>query len=48
MLPLSILRVPTMTASLLASLFQSLVSFALLFLIIMYLQAIGGVCPIYA
>jgi hypothetical protein len=38
MLPLSIFRIPTMTASLLASLFQGLASFAVLFLVIMYLQ----------
>ncbi|MGH3233730.1 MAG: MFS transporter, partial [Streptosporangiaceae bacterium] len=38
MLPMSIFRVPTMTASLLASLFQGLASFAVLFLVIMYLQ----------
>jgi multidrug resistance protein len=36
MLPLSIFRVPTMAASLLASLFQGLASFAVLFLLIMY------------
>jgi MFS family permease len=38
MLPLSIFRVPTMSASLLASLFQGLASFAVLFLLIMYMQ----------
>src|SRR6516164_5122613 len=44
MLPLSIFRVPTMAASLLASLFQGLASFAVLFLLIMYLQG-PGACP---
>lgn len=48
MLPLSIFRVPTMAASLLASLFQGLASFAVLFLLIMYLQAPRGLSPIHA
>jgi MFS family permease len=48
MLPLSIFRVPTMTASLLASLFQGLASFAVLFLLIMYLQGPRGLSPIHA
>ncbi len=48
MLPLSIFRVPTMTASLLASLFQGLASFAVLFLVIMYLQGPRGLTPIHA
>jgi len=48
MLPLSIFRVPTMTASLLASLFQGLASFAVLFLVIMYLQGPRGLSPIHA
>jgi hypothetical protein len=48
MLPLSIFRVPTMTASLLASLFQGLASFAVLFLVIMYLQGPRGLSPIRA
>ena len=45
MLPLSIFRVPTMAASLLASLFQGLASFAVLFLLIMYLQGPRGLSP---
>jgi MFS family permease len=48
MLPLSIFRVPTMAASLLASLFQGLASFAVLFLLIMYLQGPRGLSPIHA
>ena len=48
MLPLSIFRVPTMTASLLASLFQGLAAFAVLFLVIMYLQGPRGLSPIHA
>jgi EmrB/QacA subfamily drug resistance transporter len=48
MLPLSIFRVPTMTPSLLASLFQGLASFAVLFLVIMYLQGPRGLTPIHA
>jgi EmrB/QacA subfamily drug resistance transporter len=48
MLPLSIFRIPTMAASLLASLFQGLASFAVLFLLIMYLQGPRGLSPIHA
>jgi EmrB/QacA subfamily drug resistance transporter len=48
MLPLSIFKVPTMTASLLASLFQGLAAFAVLFLVIMYLQGPRGLSPIHA
>jgi EmrB/QacA subfamily drug resistance transporter len=48
MLPLSIFRVPTMAASLLASLFQGLASFAVLFLVLMYLQGPRGLSPIHA
>lgn len=48
MLPLSLFRVPTMTASLLASMFQGLASFAVLFLVLMYLQGPRGLSPIHA
>ena len=48
MLPLALFRVPTMTASLLASLFQGLSSFAVLFLLLMYLQGPRGLSPIHA
>jgi EmrB/QacA subfamily drug resistance transporter len=48
MLPLSLFRVPTMSASLLAALFQGLSSFAVLFLVLMYLQGPRGLTPINA
>jgi EmrB/QacA subfamily drug resistance transporter len=48
MLPLRIFRVPTMAASLCASLFQGLASFAVLFLVLMYLQGPRGLSPINA
>jgi EmrB/QacA subfamily drug resistance transporter len=48
MLPLSLFRIPTMAASLLASLFQGLANFAVLFLVIMYLQGPRGLTPIHA
>jgi EmrB/QacA subfamily drug resistance transporter len=48
MLPLRIFRVPTMAASLCASLFQGLASFAVLFLVLMYLQGPRGLSPIHA
>jgi EmrB/QacA subfamily drug resistance transporter len=48
MLPLSIFKVPTMAASLMAALFQGLASFAVLFLLIMYLQGPRGLSPIHA
>jgi EmrB/QacA subfamily drug resistance transporter len=48
MLPLRIFKVPTMAASLGASLFQGLASFAVLFLLLMYLQGPRGLSPIHA
>ncbi|MHB1569971.1 MAG: MFS transporter [Solirubrobacteraceae bacterium] len=48
MLDLSLFGVPTMTPSLLASLFQGLANFAVLFLVIMYLQGPRGLSPIHA
>jgi len=48
MLPLRIFKVPTMTGSLLASMFQGLASFAVLFLLLMYLQGPRGLSPIHA
>jgi EmrB/QacA subfamily drug resistance transporter len=48
MLPMSIFRVPSMAPSLLASLFQGLANFAVLFLVIMYLQGPRGLSPIHA
>lgn len=48
MLDLAIFKIPTMTPSLLAALFQGLASYAVLFLVIMYLQGARGLTPIHA
>ena len=48
MVNLSIFRVPMMTPSLLAALFQGLANFAVLFLVIMYLQGARALSPIHA
>jgi EmrB/QacA subfamily drug resistance transporter len=48
MLDLSLFKVPSMTPSLLASLFQGLANFAVLFLVIMYLQGARHLSPIHA
>jgi EmrB/QacA subfamily drug resistance transporter len=48
MLDLSLLRIPTMTPSLLAALFQGLANFAVLFLVIMYLQGPRGLSPLHS
>jgi EmrB/QacA subfamily drug resistance transporter len=48
MLDLSLFRVPMMSPSLLASLFQALANYAVLFLVIMYLQGPRGLSPIHA
>jgi EmrB/QacA subfamily drug resistance transporter len=48
MLRLSLLRIPTMTPSLLASFFQGLANFAVLFLVIMYLQGARGLSALDA
>ncbi len=48
LLELSLFRVPTLTPSLLAALFQSLANFSVLFLILMYLQGVRGLSPIHA
>jgi EmrB/QacA subfamily drug resistance transporter len=47
-LDLSLFRVPGVASALLASLFQSLGSFAVLFLVIMYLQGPRGLSPVNA
>jgi EmrB/QacA subfamily drug resistance transporter len=47
-LELSLFRIPAMAPSLLASLLQGLASFAVLFLVIMYLQGPRGLSPIDA
>jgi EmrB/QacA subfamily drug resistance transporter len=48
MLDLALFRVPTMSPSLLAALFQSLANFAVLFLLLMYLQGVRHLTPIHA
>ncbi len=48
MLDLRLFRVPTMTPSLLAASFQSLANFAVLFLLLMYLQGARHLSPIHA
>jgi EmrB/QacA subfamily drug resistance transporter len=48
MLHMSIFRIPTMSGSLLAALFQGLANYAVLFLVIMYLQGPRGMTPIHA
>lgn len=48
MLDLSLFKIPTMTPSLLAALFQALGNFAVLFLVIMYLQGARDLRPISA
>lgn len=48
MLQLSLFGIPIMAPSLLASLFQGLANFSVLFLVIMYLQGPRGLSPIHA
>ncbi|HVA20560.1 MAG TPA: MFS transporter [Candidatus Micrarchaeia archaeon] len=48
MLDLSLFRVPTLSTSMLASLFQALGSFAVLFLLLMYLQGARRLSPLDA
>lgn len=48
MVHLSLFRVPTLSPSFLASFFQSLANFAVLFLVTMYLQGIRGLTPLNA
>lgn len=48
MLDLSLFKVPTMAPSLLASFFQGVANFSVLFLVIMYLQGPRGLSPIHA
>jgi len=48
MLDLSLFRIPMIAPSLLASFFQGLANFAVLFLVIMYLQGSRGLSPIHA
>jgi EmrB/QacA subfamily drug resistance transporter len=48
MVRLSLFRVPTMSPSLLASFFQGLANYAVLFLVLMYLQGPRGLTPLHA
>jgi EmrB/QacA subfamily drug resistance transporter len=48
MVDLSLFHIPTVTPTLLASLFQGMANFAVLFLIIMYLQGVRSMAPLNA
>ncbi len=48
MLDLSLFRIPTMSPTMLASLFQAMANFAVLFLVIMYLQGARHYSPLHA
>jgi EmrB/QacA subfamily drug resistance transporter len=48
MVNLSMFRIPTMPSALLASLFQAIGTFAVLFLVIMYLQGVRQLTPLHA
>lgn len=48
MLNLQMFRVPTMSPSLLAAMFQSLANYSVLFLLLMYLQGVRGMSPLDA
>ena len=48
MLQLSLFKIPTLASSLLAAMFQGLANYAVLFLVIMYLQGPRGLSPIHA
>ncbi len=48
MLRMSLFSIPTVTPTLLAALFQGLANFAVLFLVIMYLQGVRGLSPLHA
>lgn len=48
MIQLSLFKIPTLAPSLLASLFQGLANFAVLYLVIMYLQGPRGLSPIHS
>ncbi|MHB1852547.1 MAG: MFS transporter, partial [Acidimicrobiales bacterium] len=47
MLDLSLFRIPTVSPTMLASLFQAMANFAVLFLVIMYLQGVRGYTPLH-
>ncbi len=48
MLDVRLFRIPTVTPTLLAAMFQGLASFAVLFLVIMYLQGVRDLSPLHA
>ncbi len=48
MVNLSIFRIPTMPSALLAAMFQAIGTFAVLFLVIMYLQGVRSLSPLHA
>jgi len=48
MVDLSLFRIPTVSPTLLASLFQAMANFAVLFLVIMYLQGVRDLTPLHA
>ncbi len=48
MVNLSMFKIPTMPSALLASMFQAIGTFAVLFLVIMYLQGVRGLTPLHA
>jgi MFS family permease len=48
MLDLRLFRIPTVSPTLLASLFQAMGNFAVLFLVIMYLQGVRDLSPLHA
>jgi EmrB/QacA subfamily drug resistance transporter len=48
MVNLSMFKIPTMPSSMLASTFQAVGTFAVLFLVIMYLQGVRGLTPLHA
>ncbi len=48
MLDLSLFRIPTVSPTMLASLFQAVANFAVLFLAIMYLQGVRDLSPLHA
>jgi EmrB/QacA subfamily drug resistance transporter len=48
MIDMKIFRIPSFTPTVLAALFQGLANFAVLFLVLMYLQGVRGLTPLHA
>ena len=48
MIDLSLFRIPVVTPTMLAALFQSMANFAVLFLVIMYLQGVRNLTPLHS